>query len=269
MPSSPAAAPIRRFSRVLWVVVVLVVGAGITAQLFNRFEYGPAGEYESPPWYQDDPVMATVADDGLTWSARAGAGMRLSDEVQANGAVLVTLLNQIPRAAMIGYTGPGKSPAHETVSYGSIYYNDYDDQAESTIVFVEPGGTLWVNGSGQWQVRVEPLDYTEIVESFQGSGSIMLRYSGFYGSAVLSNDGDLVGVDVYTPGHGHDYVSISFVESREHFSWQPGEAVFRVSAQPGVNWSLRVYDLDELSGARSKEANSAEGDGIEQEPGGE
>lgn len=244
---SSASARIRRFSVVVWVVGVLLVGVVAVVTIYLRFTEDERW-FQQFPWNQAEPVVATLAADSETWSAAGSAFVPVPDDLLAEGPLLLEFVGGKDG----GWLTPAYTPAGKSATTDTQVLDMVDSYSPKTFVVAERGGKVWVHAERPWQLRIVPLQYEEIQGDVQGAGPVFLRYRGGAGAATITIEDRFADLTVAS-GTARDH--IFFEQEKTHFSWEPGaDVLFWLKAEPDARWSIVLH---EVTGS----ASSAETDG--------
>ncbi len=257
MPSvAPAAAPVepaqvRRFSAVVGLVVVVVVGCTWGSRLYNDPSlafWEDDVSYRWHPWEAPDPGTATWS--GSTISGPAGPSvLHLKAADRPTEPLGMTMTESDPYVAVFTYDGTPRTDGlpDEPSSLGRVgsYY-----PTPTVLPDDEKDLTLWFYAETAWTASLAPLNTTPLTDQASGKRRTFLHYVGPDGPHLLhmsclatpeDPEGQTMTLEAYTAALGNS--SLGRVGC-------PGETTIWVEQVPtvlevdggiyGIEWTLTL-----------------------------
>lgn len=190
-PPPRAGRRLATFSRMIWLVGLLIVGV-IAVSVIRALPDSTTArghDYTYDPWNNPAPSVAKSEADGV-FSGGDGAMIRL-DDLDPALPVTVEVLDRT-YVSDIYVTGPGGRPAG-TGNSGVPVFGE-QDYASSTYYLLVPGPSaeLWIDGlrDDPWRVRVAQPALPSASAVTSGIGPKAVRYTGPATTARVSGRGD-------------------------------------------------------------------------------
>ena len=245
--SDPAAAQIRRFSRIVWIagaIAVALIAFFAIPPVFVLADGrvvvddggGRAGDRIFPQ--HEDDALALTWGDGTISGDRRGGWLPFAADAEP---IALRMPHEHPDYVHVFQTADaaeletaGIAPAE---SLGSLW--DTED-----IVYAVPSdtdGRLWISAGSDWELTVEPLQSTPIVDAqASGTGDAVLSYRGDALSARFAHTGSgFLRVRVLAPELNE--VGVNDVDDfTKRTSWPRAGTVLFMIESSGGEWSVAV-----------------------------